>query len=429
MGRGYEKLVDNLNSGDAGLRLESLKKLKELIEGGKLERPESGGYVNNHIHTIYSFSPYSPSKAAWMAYCAGLTTAGIVDHDSVGGVEEFIEAGRIIGIATTIGMECRVDFSKTPLRGRRLNNPDQESIAYVTLHGIPHTRIDTVRSFLEPYKRERDLRNRRMCEKINQVFSQYGISIDYDRDVVPLSKSSEGGTVTERHISYALSLKMIEKYGKGPSLLEFLKKQLKVNVSPKVEGYLLDLSSPCYDYDLLGLIKSDVISSFYIDAAAECPDVEDFIRLARETGSIAAYAYLGDVGESVTGDKKAQKFEDDYLDLLMEVIRELGFNAVTYMPSRNTLDQLKRVKELCGKHGFFEISGEDINSPRQSFVCRALEREEFKNLIDSTWALIGHEKAATEDLSKGMFSSETVRRYPDLRERIAIYRKMGMRCR
>ena len=53
--------------------------------------------VNNHIHTQYSFSPYSPTKAAWMAMQAGLATAGIMDHDTIAGAREYIEAGRILG--------------------------------------------------------------------------------------------------------------------------------------------------------------------------------------------------------------------------------------------------------------------------------------------------------------------------------------------
>lgn len=44
--------------------------------------------------------------------------------------------------------------------------------------------------------------------------------------------------------------------------------------------------------------------------------------------------------------KKSQKFEDDYLELLFDVIKQLGFNAVTYMPSRNTIEQLKRLKSF-----------------------------------------------------------------------------------
>ena len=100
------------------------------------------------------------------------------------------------------------------------------------------------------------------------------------------------------------------------------------------------------------------------------------------------------MSDSVTGDKKAQKFEDSYLPELFEVIHDLGFNAVTYMPSRNTEQQLVRLKEYCAKYGFMEISGEDINSPRQSFVCEALKNPIFENLIDSTWELIKHENEA-----------------------------------
>ena len=96
------------------------------------------------------------------------------------------------------------------------------------------------------------------------------------------------------------------------------------------------------------------------------------------------------------------------------------------MPTRNTMDQLKRVKELCTKYELFEISGEDINSPRQSFVCQAINNPLFQNLIDSTWALIGHEIAATKDICDGMFSSKTISKYPDINERIQVYKKLGM---
>jgi len=209
MNKEYLKYVEKLNDDDVNVRLDSIRALKEGIEKGEIERPVSLEDVNNHIHTTYSFSPYSPSKAVWMAYTAGLTTAGIMDHDSISGAREFIEAGKIIGIATTIGVECRADFSKTPLNGRRINNPDQKSVAYVALHGIPHTEIDRVKEFFKPYLEERNKRNRLMVDRINDIFSQYGVKIDFDADVVPLSKSAEQGSITERHILYALSLRLI----------------------------------------------------------------------------------------------------------------------------------------------------------------------------------------------------------------------------
>ncbi len=421
-----QSLIEKLNDDSLEVRLDSLKALMAKIGSGELPRPLTGEDINNHIHTNYSFSPYSPTKALWMAYNAGLKTAGIVDHDSISGAREFIAAGEIIGMATTIGVECRVDLSKTPLAGRRINNTDQNSVAYIVLHGVPHTQIDAVTDFFKPYLEKRNIRNRAMTVNINKLLGAYGIGIDFDKDVEPLSLYRKGGSVTERHISLALARKMTSRYGKGAGLVAFLKENLKLPLEAKMEKLLADGSNPFYEYDLLGFIKSEFIATFYIDATDECPDVTKVIALAAGIGAISAYAYLGDVGDSVTGDKRPQKFEDDYLDELFEVIYGLGFNAVTYMPPRNSAAQLSRVKVLCEKHGFLQISGVDINSPRQVFVCKEMQDAKFDNLKESTWALIGHEIAATKDLSQGMFSRQTVQKYPDLNERIALFRKIGL---
>ncbi|NLJ41209.1 MAG: PHP domain-containing protein, partial [Clostridiales bacterium] len=399
-----EQLIHGLNNNDKALRLKSLRILADKIRSGDCPRPKTGNDVNNHIHTTYSFSPYSPAKAVWMAYNAGLSAAGIMDHDSISGAEEFIEAGKILGLATTIGVECRVDFSNTPLKGKKVNNPDQDSNAYMALHGIPHNKIGDVKEYFKPYTEERNLRNRQMTKCINDLVGQSNLLLDFDKDIIPLSKYEEGGSITERHILYALSLLMIERYGKGTKLVDFLKNDLKLNIAGKIQEYLSDEANPYYDYDLLGLLKGEMVSHFYIDATLECPDVREVLRFSNEIGAISAYAYLGDVGDSVTGDKKAQKFEDSYIGLLFDVLEDLGYDAVTYMPSRNTPHQLKIVRKLCNDHGFFQISGEDINSPRQSFICTALREEKYRNLYDSTWALMGHELLATMDKSKGLFS-------------------------
>lgn len=420
----YNTLIENLNHQDVNIRLDSLQQLINLAESNVISKPVKGADVNNHIHTTYSFSPYSPSKAIWMAYSSGLSTAGIMDHDSVGGAVEFTKAGKIAGIETTTGIECRADMSRTPLSGRRLNNPDQKSIAYVALHGIPSTQLPVIKEFFKPYTAERNNRNRAMTAKINDCFREYGISLDFDRDIVPLSMSHEGGSITERHILYALSLKLIDTYGKGRKLLDFMTGQLSANISEKISKYLADADNPYYSYDLLGVLKSELISKFYIDATAECPDITQILDLSRRTGCISAYAYLGDVVSSVTGDKKAQKFEDDYIEDLFKYLKEAGFNAVTYMPSRNTRAQLEKIKSLCEKYDLFQISGEDINSPRQSFICEAMRDGFFSNLIDATWALIGHERQASIDLDKNMFSDKITRVYPDLAQRINYYKTL-----
>lgn len=386
-----EELILKLNDADVNVRLDSLRKLMEMIKAGEIEAPKQGNDVNNHIHTTFSFSPYSPTKAVWMAYNAGLQTAGIMDHDSLSGAREFIEAGKIVGILTTIGVECRVNMKNTPLGDKRINNPDQKGIAYCTMHGVPHQHIDEVVNFFKPYVAKRNERNRKMIDRINELTAPYGIKTDFDKDVVPLSEFVNGGSITERHLLFALSKKITERFGKGEAVVKFLTDDMGISVSGKVRGFLEDADNVNYEYDLLGALKSNLVEKFYIDADEECPDVTEMIALAAKINAFSAYAYLGDVGDSVTGDKKTQKFEDDYIDLLFDVIKDLKFKAVTYMPSRNTIEQLRRIRSMCDKYGFFQISGEDINSPRQSFICEAQRNPEFANLYESTMTLIRHE--------------------------------------
>ncbi len=383
------------------MTLDQLKEIKEKTDRGELPSPPDTVYVNNHIHTTYSFSPYSPTKALYMAWKNGLKTAGIMDHDSVGGAKEFLAAAEVIGMPVTCGVECRVDMSKTPLAGKRINNPDQISVAYVAMHGIPHQNIDAVQEFFAPYRENRNRRNKKMCENITELVKPYGLSLDFEADVLPISNYAVGGSVTERHILFALTKKVTARYTTPEAVIAFLRDEMKLSISDKVAAQILaGRETPdFYEYDILGALKSNMVEKFYIPATDECPNVRDFIKMVHENGGIAAYAYLGDVGDSVTGDKKAQKFEDDYLDLLVEVLRELEFDAITYMPTRNTLPQLQRLMKLCEENGFFQISGEDINSPRQSFICKALDDPNFGHLIDATYTLIGYENAATEDMA------------------------------
>lgn len=418
--------IDRLNHPEKKERLSALSKLMERISQDQIKRPPPGKSVNNHIHTFYSFSPYSPTMAVWLSYTSGLCAAGIMDHDSISGAEEFIEAGKITGLTTTIGLECRTDFSATPLKGRRINHPNQRSLAYIALHGIPYTQIQKVKNFFAPLLVERNKRNRLMVDRLNSLIATHNLSLDLADDVLPLSKHEEGGSVTERHILFALALKLTTRFGTGNRLLSFLKDNLLLRLDPQIEKHLLDSDNKFYRYDLLGALKSSLLEKIYIAAATECPDIRDILAFAQSIGAIAAYAYLGDITLSVTGDKKSQEFEDSYLDLLFSTLKELGFKAVTYMPTRNTPAQLTRIKKMCRQYSFFEISGEDINSPRQSFICPLLAKPDFRNLIDSTWALAGHEYQAAEDLSLAMFSTAALEKYPGLDERIQSFKTVGL---
>ncbi len=376
-----------LNKLNAPTREERIANLKEVLKDTVFP-PMVPQYINNHIHTTYSFSPYSPTAAVYAARMEGLCTAGIIDHDSISGAEEFLEAAKLVEMPVTIGMEARISMDGTRLEGRRTNNPDQVGVSYMTIQGVPHDKIATLTEFFRPYQQARHERNRKMIAKINDLLP--GIDLDYDRDVLPLSMAAENGGVTERHLMYALAKKLTEQVGKGDAMVKKLA-DMGLSLSEKQTAQMMDTEYPFYEYDLLGILKSAFVPQIFIDATDECPKLKDMVKLCADVDAFLCYAYLGDVGNSVTGDKKAQKFEDDYLDDVFECLKEEGVKSVTYMPTRNTPEQLERLRGLCDRYGMFQISGEDINTPRQSFIIKAMENPMFSNLIDATWKLIEHE--------------------------------------
>ena len=379
--------INILNKLNAPTKEERLGNLKEVL-AETVFPPMVPQYINNHIHTTYSFSPYSPTAAVYAARMEGLCTAGIIDHDSISGAREFLEAAKLIDMPVTIGMECRVSMDGSRLEGRRTNNPDQVGVSYMTIQSVPHDKIDVLTDFFKPYQAARHQRNRKMVARINALLPE--IALDYDLDVLPLSEAADNGGVTERHLMYALAKKLTAQVGRGAAMVNKLA-DIGISLSDKQKNQMLDEEYPFYEYDLLGILKSAFVPQIFIDATDECPKLPDMVALCEKVDAYLCYAYLGDVGDSVTGDKKAQKFEDDYLDDVFECLKEEGVKAVTYMPTRNTPQQLTRLRGLCEQYGMFQISGEDINSPRQSFVIKAMENPMFKNLIDATWKLIEHE--------------------------------------
>lgn len=415
-------------------RLKALKHHVEQVIAQKGEPPKSGE-VNNHIHTVYSFSPYTPAMAALKAWEAGLEAAGSVDHDSLGAAEEMLTACEILGIGGCVGFEIRVSFKKGPdgkpgpFADRKINNPDSRGIVYMTVQGIPRQAYGKVQTFLKPIQEERNKRNRAMVDRINEKLSRAGLKgLSFEDDILPLSKAHEGGSITERHVMAAVARRLIAEYDQGPALVGALVARLGIEPPAKLAVLLGDETNPHYLFDLLGLLKTDFLPDVFIQSdESECIPAEEAVAFARSIEGIPAYAYLGDVGDSPTGDKKAEHFEDAYLEELFQELQRLGYRAVTYMPPRNTREQLLKVQRLCKAYDFMEISGVDINSSRQAFTCPEVLAPEFRHLVDSTWALIAHERLASINMKYSLFHPENPLADLSLSERISAYASLGRR--
>lgn len=421
----FSQVESRLNHPDRATRLDNLRAIVAANELG-IRDGEPSAEVNNHVHTSFSFSPYSPAAAAFLARYAGLQAVGSVDHDSIGAAEEMVEACRILGMGSTVGYELRVNFTGTTVEGRKLNNPDSYNIGYIVIHGVPAPSVSAVARFLEPIRDQRNRRNRVQVDRLNEILTAADVEpLDFERDVVPRSQLAHGGSITERHILAALSDRLLTTAG-DHSLQGWLADRFDVVVPEKIAFLIDDQNNPHRLYDLLGVLKSGFLPRFFIQPdEAECIPVAEAVAFARSVGAIPCYSYLGDVTDSPTGDKKAEQFEDAFLDELIDEVVRLGFQGLTYMPPRNSREQLLRVIDLCRRHGLMEISGVDINSSRQVFTCPEIMLPEFQHLLGTTWALIAHEKLSSSDPKLGLFHPDNPWSALTLEERLSTYSRFG----
>src|SRR5512146_2852227 len=123
-------LERQLDSFDPRARRQALEALGGMVAADQIRLPVAGTDVNLHAHTFFSYNAYgySPSKYAWLARKAGLHAAGIVDFDVLDGLEEFLEAGRLVGLKTCVSVESRVFVPE--FETRVINSPGEPGIAY-----------------------------------------------------------------------------------------------------------------------------------------------------------------------------------------------------------------------------------------------------------------------------------------------------------
>ncbi len=204
MSNRIESLEKQLDSFDAGLRRQALEALCRLVQQGDLRLPPPGREVNLHAHTFFSYNAYgySPSKLAWLARKAGLAAAGVVDFDVLDGLEEFLEAGRLVGLKTCVSLESRVYVPE--FATRVINSPGEPGISYHM--GVGFTRV-AQHPFLAQMRAGAQQRTRDMLVRVNRFMRP--LEVDYQQDVLPLTPN---GNATERHLCEAFERKAAQVF-------------------------------------------------------------------------------------------------------------------------------------------------------------------------------------------------------------------------
>ncbi|MHC4424160.1 MAG: PHP domain-containing protein, partial [Planctomycetota bacterium] len=345
-----EELEHKLDSFDFVERKEVLMALCEKVKAGEVVLPEQGTDVNLHCHTFFSYNTYgySPSKFAWLARKTGIVVAGIIDFDVLDGLDEFLEAARMLGLKACAGLETRVfvpEFST-----RVINSPGEPGISYHMGVGFPTAKLQgQQKDFLLRLHKTAEQRNRDLVNRVNKFLQP--VELDYERDVLVLTPS---GNATERHICLAYARKARDIFGDTSALKQFWAQKLSCDVEP--------LGLP-EGRELLNMIRARTMKRGGIGYVApdqgSFPSMADVNRFALAAGAIPTGTWLDGTSE---GEKAIEE--------LLKVAMSTGVAALNIIPDRNyrqgtkdeKLQNLYQVVDLTEKLGLPIVVGTEMNS-------------------------------------------------------------------
>jgi hypothetical protein len=363
-----KELESRLDSFDAGERKQALTALCEKVRAGEIDLPRAGTDVNLHCHTFFSYNTYgySPSKFAWLARKAGLAVAEVVDFDVLDALEEFLEAGRMLGIKACAGLETRVfvpEFSE-----RVINSPGEPGISYHMGVGFPSAVFEgKQREFLLGLRKTAQQRNRDLMGRVNRYLKP--VELDYERDVLVLTPS---GNATERHMCLAYARKAKEIFGDGDKLIKFWSEKLGVEIESSAlpEGR-----------ELLNTIRAKTMKrggvGYVLPDKGSFPLIAETNQFLLAAGAIPTLTWLD-------GTSEGERAVEELLDVAMST----GAAAINVIPDRNygpamgdeKLKNLYEVIEIAEKLHLPVVEGTEMNSPGQKFVD-SFDTEELSPLV------------------------------------------------
>lgn len=136
--------------------------------------------VDLHTHSTASDGQYTPSELVGLAAERGIQTLALTDHDNIDGVDEAVEAGRLLGVWVVRGVEL---------------SADDHTNLHILGYGY-QAESPVLRDMIAKLKLDRDKRKHRIAEFLQSK----GIDLPLC-DVEALAK---GGVVGRPHFALAM---------------------------------------------------------------------------------------------------------------------------------------------------------------------------------------------------------------------------------
>jgi len=414
------ELETQLNNFDPNVREGALRELVTLADAGTLELPPPVEAVNMHCHTFFSFNGYgySPSALAWLGRKRGFATMGIVDFDVLDGVDEFLAACESVGLRGSAGIETRVFVPE--FATREINSPGEPGVCYQMGIGFAGSQTaGRAAEILADLRQRATDRNRGMLARVNAHLAP--VSIDYERDVLPLTPK---GNATERHMLTAYVAAAEQAYPDRAERVRFWAQKLGMGQT-KVEAMIDDVP------EFKNVIRAQLMKRGgvgYVEASPESfPTVDEFHEMIARCGALPCFAWLD--GTSA-GERDIEE--------LLELMVEKGAVAVNVIPDRNwnIKDPKTRRVKVQNLHDFVRLTQEldlplNVGTEMNKYGLKLVDDFDAPELepvrqafLDGAYFVYGH-TLMQRALSLGYQSAWAQSYLPTRRARNAFYTQVG----
>ena len=309
--------------------------------------------VNCHIHTPYSFSPFSDMESVFkMAVTEKIALLGINDLYVTDGYDSFHKACLNHKIFPLFNIEFIGLLKEEQQKGIRINDSTNPGRVYLSGKGLDypfHTGF-ILRKQLKEIIRESQNHIKDIISKLNLIIIKENPSLSLSYDTI--KRKYAHNIVREHHISKALRILITESFKTHEERIHFLEKLYggkKPNSSTSDDSAL--------DREIhLNLFGSGGVA-FIEDHENSFLELKKIIRIIIKAGGIPCYPVLldGPSGEFT-------EFEADPEKLYIS-LKQLGIECIELIPGNNDLSILRKFVEFFDEKGFIITFGTGHKTP------------------------------------------------------------------
>jgi len=413
-------LCAKLNDANDQVRRQALDQLVADWQAGMATVQPTAPVANMHCHTTYSYNGYGhfPASLAWMARQQGWYAMGTVDFDVLDAMDETLWALDHVRVRGAVGIETRVYHPR--FSDVEINSPGEPGVMYHIGLGFCQRDVPAkAAATLAKMRQGAADRNREMVRRLNAHLDP--VSIDYGRDVLPLTPS---GNATERHLLIAYDVAARKAFPSREQLIDFWASRLGME-SSAVDAFMGDTPFP-HDQVRAKLMKWGGVG--YMQPGPDTfPDYDEVTEAIIACGAVPVHGWLDGLSE---GEKRIEE--------MLHYALAYGVAAINIVPDRNwNIDdaglRATKITEMNAVIGLAQsldlpvIVGTEMNKFGQPLVddFDAAPLAPFRDIFMQGASFCHGHTVMQRALQKGYHSAWAQSALPGRAERVAFYTRMG----